>query len=237
MRRLVFVVAACALAPWLPSPASAQSPANPESAAVDFGVFPTGPLGPAPCLPVGSPIGPIGGPTDPCSYKLHILTPEETTVQKGGEVTFQIHGGGHGFAIYEVSPDTTRDSIGQQICAGPDPATIADPAQLSCNLSALNANARHIVTDGRDNVVLVAEENTANTHPHNRVWSEPGRLVSSGAMQFLNGGTTATNGQLITYRFLKTGRYLVLCMNRAHFLNDWMFGFVDVVGGQRGGQQ
>jgi hypothetical protein len=30
---------------------------------------------------------------------------------------------------------------------------------LSCNLSALNANARHIVTDGRDDVVLVSEEN------------------------------------------------------------------------------
>jgi hypothetical protein len=29
---------------------------------------------------------------------------------------------------------------------------------------------------------------------------------------------------------LKTGRYLVVCMNRAHFLNDHMFGFVNVVG-------
>jgi hypothetical protein len=35
---------------------------------------------------------------------------------------------------------------------------------------------------------------------------------------------------LITYRFLKTGRYLVTCMNRTHFLNDWMFGFVNVTG-------
>lgn len=86
-------------------------------------------------------------------------------------MTFQIHGGGHGFAIYEVSPDTTRDSIGQPL-----------GAQRRC------------------------------------------------------GGTTATNGQLITYRFLKTGRYLVLCINRVHFLNDWMFGFVNVVGGERGGK-
>ena len=30
------------------------------------------------------------------------------------------------------------------------------------------------------------------------------------------------------YRFEKTGRYLVLCINRVHFLNDWMFGFVNV---------
>ena len=51
-------------------------------------------------------------------------------------------------------------------------------------------------------------------------------------MQFLNGGTLpagpTSNGQLLTYRFEKTGRYLVLCINRVHFLNDWMFGFVNV---------
>jgi hypothetical protein len=58
--------------------------------------------------------------------------------------------------------------------------------------------------------------------------------MSAGGMQFLNGGTipagttTPSDGQLITYRFLKTGRYLVICMNRTHFLNDWMFGFVNV---------
>lgn len=57
--------------------------------------------------------------------------------------------------------------------------------------------------------------------------------MSAGGQQFLNGGTTpagpASNGQLVSYRFLKTGRYLVICMNRTHFLNDWMFGFVTVV--------
>jgi hypothetical protein len=30
---------------------------------------------------------------------------------------------------------------------------------------------------------------------------------------------------------LENGRYLVLCMNRVHFLNDWMFGFVNVGNG------
>jgi hypothetical protein len=53
-------------------------------------------------------------------------------------------------------------------------------------------------------------------------------------MQFLNGGTIpagpTSNGQLITYQFLKNGRYLVLGINRVHFLNDWMFGFVNVTG-------
>jgi hypothetical protein len=200
------------------------------SAAVDFGVLPLAPLGPLPCLQSGA----IGGPADPCAYKLHILTPEETTVVKGGQVTFQIHGGGHGFAIYEVSKDTTREEIGQFLCPGADPATIADPAQHHCDLSDANATAQHIVADGHGDVVIVAAPNVTNLHPDNRVWSEPGRLASIGGMQFLNGGTIPaganSNGQLVTYQFLKTGRYVVLCINRVHFLNDWMFGFVNVTG-------
>jgi hypothetical protein len=198
---------------------------------VDFGVLPLAPIGPPPCLQSGA----IGGPADPCAYLLHHLTPEEVTIQKGGQVTFQIHGGGHGFALYEVSPDTTRNELGQFLCAGTDPQTIEVPALHQCNLLAANANARHVVLDGRDDVVLVAEANVTNAHPDNRVWSEPGRLMSAGGLQFLNGGTipagATSNGQLLSYRFLKTGRYLVICMNRAHFLNDWMFGFVNVVGG------
>lgn len=203
----------------------------PATAAVDFGVLPVGPIGPLPCLQTTG----IGGPNDPCSYKLHVLTPAESTIRKGGEVTFQIHGGGHAFAIYEVRKGTTRDDIGQDLCAGPDPATIADPDDLQCNLSATNANAKHIVSDGKGDVVLVAQESLSATHPDNRVWSVEGRLSSAGGQQFLNGGTIpagpTSNGQLITFRFLKTGRYLVICMNRVHFLNDWMFGFVDVAGG------
>jgi hypothetical protein len=59
--------------------------------------------------------------------------------------------------------------------------------------------------------------------------------MSAGGVQFLVGGTSPdgtglTGGQLVTYQFLKTGRYLVICTNRTHFLNDWMFGFVNVTG-------
>jgi hypothetical protein len=205
-----------------------QEPAVPD-AAVDFGVLPTAPLGALPCLQSG-----FGGPNDPCAYKLHHLTPEEVTILKGGQVTFQVHGGGHGITIYEVSKDTTRDEIGQFLCAGDDPATIADPASHVCNNSTANANAEHQIADGHGSVVLVVAQNVTNAHPDNRVWYEPGRLMSAGGFQFLNGGTTpagaGSNGQLITYRFLKTGRYLVTCMNRSHFLNDWMFGFVNVTG-------
>ena len=86
-----------------------------------------------------------------------------------------------------------------------------------CRLIATaNADAAHIISDGKGDVVIVASQNVTNAHPDNRVWFPPGRLMSAGGIQFLNGGTVpagpTSNGQLITYRFLKTGRYLVHCM-------------------------
>jgi hypothetical protein len=198
----------------------------PQSAKVDFGVLPVGPIGPAPCLQTGG----IGGPADKCSYLLHHLTPEETTIDKGGEVSFQVHGGGHGMAIYEVSKDTTRDQIGQFLCPGRDPATIANPEDHPCNLNDENAGAEHVFVDGHGTEFVVPAGEAI--HPNNRVWVVDGRLMSAGAFQFLNGGTVpagpTSNGQMLTFRFLKSGRYLVICMNRVHFLNDWMFGFVNV---------
>jgi len=210
----------------------------PAAAFVHFGIFPPGPLGPAPCGQ-GTETPPIapGGPTDPCAYKLHVLTPEETSISKGGEVTFQFHGGGHGIAIYRVDNSTTRDAVGQFLCAGSDPADFHAPTDTHpCpTVGAANANAVHEVKDGDGEVVIVASANLTNVHPQNRVWYDPGRLTSAGGVQFMNGGTVATGtgptgGQLTTYRFLKNGRYIVICMNRSHFLNDWMFGFVNVHG-------
>jgi hypothetical protein len=236
------VVGVCATVLMLPLIGWAQhgdltheQPATTD-AVVDFGVLPNGPIGSAQqgCLQSGA----IGGPADPCSYKLHHLTPEEVTIQKAGQVTFQIHGGGHAFAIYEVSKNTTRDELGQFLCPGNDPGTAPTSADHPCNLSVPNANAIHNIADGKGDVVIVASTG-GGTHPANRVWYEPGRLMSAGGQQFLNGGANAVvgppavaaqPGQLLTYRFLKTGRYLVICMNRVHFLNDWMFGFVNVVG-------
>ena len=46
--------------------------------------------------------------------------------------------------------------------------------------------------------------------------------MSAGGMQFLNGGTIpagpTSNGQLIACQLLKSGRYLVIGMNRVHLL-------------------
>ena len=171
----LFVAIALVAAPTL---ASAQHEHPPANAAVDFGVLPAGPtgvlvpIGPPPCLQTGA----IGGPADPCSYKLHVLTPEETTIAKGGQVTFQVHGGGHGFAIYEVSKDTTRQDLGQFLCAGTDPAEIANPTLHPCNLLAANADAKHIVEDGKGDVVLVAQANLDQRA------SRQSRVVRAGAV-------------------------------------------------------
>ena len=136
----------------------------------------------------------IGGPNDPCSYKLHQLTPEEVTIFKDGQVTFQVHGGGHGFAIYEVSKDTTRDDIGQYLCPGFDRELAAQfhPCRTGLDAPAagpMNAAGAHDIADGKGDVVIVAAAADA-TPTGNRVWSEPGRLMSAGGIQFLNGGTT-----------------------------------------------
>ena len=136
--RFAFVVAACALGAWLPSSSLASEPSQGPPQPRTYrrrGRFRRAgrrsrPIGPPPCLQTRG----IGGPADPCAYLLHHLTPEEVTIQKGGQVTFQIHGGGHGFALYEVSPDTTRNELGQFLCAGTDPQTIEAAANHQCNL-------------------------------------------------------------------------------------------------------
>lgn len=219
-----------------------EHPATP-SANVDFGVLPApGPLGPLPCLQPTTPPAPpavFGGPGDPCAFWLHHLTPEEVTILKGGEVTFQVHGGGHAMAIYEVSKDTTRNEIGQYMCVGRDPSTFTDTTLHHCLATSAagqqNVLDNHNILDGHGDVVIVSGVGgPPAVHPGNRVWSTEGRLMSAGGMQFLNGGTIPagpnSNGELLTYQFLKTGRYLVICMNRSHLLNDWMFGFVNVTG-------
>ena len=69
---------------------------------------------------------------------------------------------------------------------------------------------------------------------------EPGRVF--GAMggipgPFLNGAAglalPPAQGVRFQYRFDKTGRFLVVCMNRVHTISDHMFGFVNVVGGPK----
>ena len=195
---------------------------------VEFGIVPLEPLGPFPCRQT-APFGlAVGATADPCVHKAHVLDQPEVTVVKGGQVTFTFRNGGHSIALYEVSKDTTRDHIGQQLCPATDPTTL-QPAEHVCGpTNALNASAAHQVTDGKGDVVLDVSFNATNVFPENLVTFTPGRLMSAGGAVALNGNPPL--GHVVSYQFLKTGRYLVICMNRSHFLNDWMFGFVNVVG-------
>jgi hypothetical protein len=45
---------------------------------------------------------------------------------------------------------------------------------------------------------------------------------------FLTGATATTAGTQLHVRFSKKGRFLAICMNRSHYLSNWMFGFVNV---------
>jgi hypothetical protein len=194
---------------------------------VEFGIVPLDPLGPFPCRQT-APFGlAVGANADPCVHKAHVLDQPEVTVVKGGQVTFTFRNGGHSIAIYEVSKDTTRDHIGQQLCPATDPSTL-QPAEHVCRSNPLHASAEYLVTDGKGDVVLHVSPDATNAFPQNLVTFTPGRLMSAGGAVALNGN--APLGHVVSYQFLKSGRYLVICMNRSHFLNDWMFGFVNVVG-------
>ena len=55
-----------------------------------------------------------------------------------------------------------------------------------------------------------------------------GAFLTGTAINAVTGVQTA--GNRIQIQFNRNGRFLVICMNRSHALNDHMFGFVNVVG-------
>jgi len=62
--------------------------------------------------------------------------------------------------------------------------------------------------------------------------NNPAAIATNRAGAFLTGtANPATAGNRIQVQFNHTGRFLIICMNRVHSLNDHMFGFVTVVGG------
>ena len=146
------------------------------------------------------------------------MDPNEVTITKGGTVTFEINGVGHGIAIYPVSWTTDRQDIEENLCQ-PDP-TVCDPQ------GAATANLRYFITDGRGHLVIDTETNP----PSNRVNDPEDRLLYAGGPVFFTGRAAADAvAPQVQYRFEKTGRYLVICTDRFHLINDRMFGFVNVV--------
>ena len=66
--------------------------------------------------------------------------------------------------------------------------------------------------------------------------NNPAAIATNRAGAFLTGTAfnpaavppVATAGNRVQVQFNRSGRYLVICMNRGHLLNDHMFGFVNV---------
>jgi hypothetical protein len=154
-------------------------------------------------------------PPQPAPPASHVLVPNEATIFKGGTVTFIVNGGGHGIAIYPVSKNTTRAHIEEDLCQG---------GPSVCGSGGGSASLRYFITDGDDNLIIDTETNP----PQNRVNYAPGQVMAVGAGAFLTGATTTAAGTQLRVRFPEDGRFLIICMNRGHYLNDWMFGFVSV---------
>ena len=174
---------------------------NASAQAVDDAVVQFGPPHPQPAPPL-----------------LHRLIPDEVTIHKGGTVLFVVNGGGHRVLIYPVSEHTTRADIEEDLCQGG--VTVCNPANGTQNL-------RYLITDGKGDLIIDTETNVEQPF----ITYLPGQLESAGGPLVLTGSTAAgAAGQTVRYRFEKTGRYLVICGTRVHSLNDWMFGFVNVVG-------
>jgi hypothetical protein len=164
----------------------------------------------------------FGDPVTLAGAANQVLVPDEATIRKGGTVTFVVNGGGHGIAIYPVSKNTTRDDITMQLCAH-------DPVTNACTDPTF-ANADHTIRDGSDDVVII----TGTNPPFQRVDDPTDRLLATStqignvAGVFLTGTTATTAGTQLQVRFARKGRFLAVCMNRNHYLNNWMFGFVTV---------
>ena len=177
--------------------------ATAQAQAVDDAVVQFGPVHPQPALPLN-----------------HRLVPDEVSIHKGGTVLFVMNGGGHRVLIYEVSSHTTRADIEADLCQG---------GVSVCNGPAGTANLQYLITDGKGDLIIDTETNVQQVF----INYLPGQLLSVGGPVVLTGTTAAgAAGHTVRYRFEKTGRYLVICGTRGHSLNDWMFGFVDVVGTQ-----
>ena len=131
-----------------------------------------------------------------------------------------MNGGGHGIAILPVSSKTDRLDIEEDLCQ--PSSAVCDPQGTA------TSDLRYLITDGKRDLII----DTGTNPPSNRVNDPIGRLLYAGGQVFFTGrAATGAAAPEVQYRFLKTGRYLVHCINRSHFINDRMFGFINVVGG------
>jgi plastocyanin len=105
------------------------------------------------------------------------------------------------------------------------------------NLTATNSVPPTIIANPRVDDTAHSHRALATSGRSPGDTANPAAIATNPAGAFLTGtainATTgvATAGNRIQVQFNRNGRYLVICMNRSHALNDHMFGFVSVVGG------
>jgi hypothetical protein len=147
------------------------------------------------------------------------LDPNDVTINTGGTVTFEFNGNGHAIAIYPVSKETVRTDIEEDLC---------QPSPILCDpMGTATSNLQYLVTDGKGNLVI----DTGTNPPDLRIYYANNRLFYAGGPVTFTGRALPTSpAPQVQYRFKRPGRFLVICMNRNHFINDWMFGFVNVTG-------
>lgn len=168
-----------------------------------------------------SPVVEFGHPDILSGTSNHVMVPKEVTIFKGGTVTFRTNGGGHGIAIYPVSKNTRREDIADDLC---------QDRPADCDPMIPAPRCKRTIIDRDDRLVIAIEAGG----PADRIDYEPGQVLSVGTGAFLIGtaetGTppVRTPGTRVRVRFEEDGRYLVICMNRPHAVNECMFGFVNV---------
>jgi hypothetical protein len=168
---------------------------------------------------------------------------DEITINKNGLVTFVVNGGGHAISVYPVSRNTKRQDISEDLCNDKDGNTDVVARSATC-AGAATSNLRYLVTDGKHDLVIDTDTNPPTGHglparvydPEHILLSVPGTPggFPGNAGGFLNGSVLNANGTVsnrdtVGYKFTRTGRFLVICMNRNHSINDWMFAFITVV--------
>jgi len=215
-------------------------------------------------------VTPAPGPNTLAGALTHFLTPDDVRIRKGGTVTFIVNNGGHGIAIHEVSLETTRSDIAEDLCQGGTNEADRAGRFAVCNNTIVTGaitgtqNLAYQITDGEGTLVVDVPQNNNNNNPRVDDANSSERLLATAGRSkactgqappdcdpsvfggnpaggFLTGSVlaipTATPpvaaavGERIRVTFNKNGRYLVICMNRTHLLNDHMFGFVNVGNG------
>jgi plastocyanin len=104
------------------------------------------------------------------------------------------------------------------------------------NLTAANSAPPTIIANPRVDDTAHSHRALATSGRSPGDTANPPVIFNNPAGAFLTGTAfnvttgVGTPGNRIQVTFNRNGRYLVVCMNRSHLLNDHMFGFVTVVG-------